>query len=1157
MRLSKWWVLILAGFLFFAAPAWTAVPTDGLVAEFLFNEDAYVSGITWDTSGYLNDGNVYGAVLTTGRDGTAESAYAFNGVDSYIEIFPASQLEFGTGPFSISVWLKYPSQKGGTLDYAMIIVKASTEAPYEGLTAFADWPADGAVCFRTTSDPYLSTSNVTLNDNAWHHFVFIRNGTTLSVYIDGVLNATTTTAEVTDCTNDEFMYLGVNQDNKYTQNFEGVMDDLRIYNRALSVAEVQSLYTETSDDSDDDSDSDSDDDSDDDDGDDVDDSGTPDTAAAEVNLTRIESGVSGTIAVGDAVTYRASATSVTGQDIYYRFGYVPGYDTDAYATAKWVKVQDWSTEDTCEFTFPSAGSYIITVDAANSASPAGYVSLMGGSITVGSAPDIVFTDLQFEMIHSPSVDNSVTVKGSASSDTVSEIYYRFGFRPDYGTDDYATSKWVKVQDWSTTDTCTFTFDEPGGYVLTMDASETAGTPAHSHLMGGTVQIVANDLGDGTLLTSATIDAQGGTLASGDFSLSVPSGAFASAATLSLYQYPNATVMSGCRDGAVYGINGLPDTFSQPLTITVSNVTAQTPVAFLRDEDGYTPSFGNGSQVFGTVLEPVVSGTTATVIIPATGETSSGPVSSYGVPKAADESSASSSRLAFWLSSDTATVVSVSGNFKVVYPNTITGQTLATEIATALESAYNNIESLDLSWTGRTRWPVTVNLFSFPDDAKDRYGQEEPSKLGVNYHTVSINYDKFKNAADYSTLRTTIGHELFHLNQFLYDPRNRYSQAVLSGPWMWMDEAMSTWFEHKMNVDPTFIPSTVSGDNFSFVQQGLEVNSKTHGYGASMFLKYLTDTAGLGDKKIGDLLKLKPTTDPPTAALASVISGLDTYWPTFIDKYLEPSLYSVKFPTADQISGLCAGRTYFFSSESDTGTTFSWWGRDLSAQVFKVVPKYQFSDDTNIVLSLQDATGKAQAIVYRYRKEPAVWERLGTLTTTSSLTADGNSLANNGEYLIITLINPSLASPYTVYKNINLVVKKETVQTPVNTCSRHTEFSKNLTNEDLITYVWITGADGDLTESSSSGVNTYTIAQGFLCPDYSVRVRIGAKTIQTVRSLAISVNGTVRASLEDEWMSRNTYQDFDVTVQSGDTMTVTFESGDGEFTNIFNGTFRSQ
>jgi len=78
----------------------------------------------------------------------------------------------------------------------------------------------------------------------WHHIVGVRNGTTAYLYIDGQLQAQTTNAIVggnvtTGGISLKFGFLGG------WGNYNGLLDDVRIYNRVLSAAEIMAIYNAT------------------------------------------------------------------------------------------------------------------------------------------------------------------------------------------------------------------------------------------------------------------------------------------------------------------------------------------------------------------------------------------------------------------------------------------------------------------------------------------------------------------------------------------------------------------------------------------------------------------------------------------------------------------------------------------------------------------------------------------------------------------------------------------------------------------------------------------------------------------------------------------------------------------------------------------------
>jgi hypothetical protein len=58
-----------------------------------------------------------------------------------------------------------------------------------------------------------------------------------------------------------------------------------------------------------------------------------------------------------------NASNSSGGDIYYKWFYCANYGTPEYDSSPWVVVQNYSTDNTCHYTFPSTGKYIIVVRA--------------------------------------------------------------------------------------------------------------------------------------------------------------------------------------------------------------------------------------------------------------------------------------------------------------------------------------------------------------------------------------------------------------------------------------------------------------------------------------------------------------------------------------------------------------------------------------------------------------------------------------------------------------------------------------------------------------------------------------------------------------------------------------------------------------------------
>ncbi|MBS1500256.1 MAG: carboxypeptidase regulatory-like domain-containing protein [Bacteroidetes bacterium] len=203
--------------------------SNGLVAQWLFN------GNLNDHSTNGNNGTAPGgASFTTGMDGTANGAFQFGG-SRYVLVPHSNSLNLGTGDYTYSVWLNWAAGSLGNI----FDKGESCCSPYRGLQCFVDHPSAGVFHGRNNSSKAVSSSGG-LGNNAWHHIVHTRTGSTMRIYVDGVLNATAT-HPVENITTSIALFIGRNSASAI-QFYSGKMDNLRLYNRALTAQEVTDLF---------------------------------------------------------------------------------------------------------------------------------------------------------------------------------------------------------------------------------------------------------------------------------------------------------------------------------------------------------------------------------------------------------------------------------------------------------------------------------------------------------------------------------------------------------------------------------------------------------------------------------------------------------------------------------------------------------------------------------------------------------------------------------------------------------------------------------------------------------------------------------------------------------------------------------------------------
>lgn len=216
--------------------------TNGLVGYWSLN-GSDISGTTaYDRSGQGNNGTLTnGPVAAIGKVGQALS---FDGVDDYI-VSGSSLNMSSTDKVSISMWVKLASSS------TQILMEQSTS--FNSNNAFmvdeSEYGTPGSLQFNDRNGGYniAYTSNA-YNDNWWHHFVAVSDRSLdglsqVTLYVDGVQDTVHHAAYREDISGNYGtypLYIGSRSGSSYF--FNGSMDEVRIYNRALSASEVQSLY---------------------------------------------------------------------------------------------------------------------------------------------------------------------------------------------------------------------------------------------------------------------------------------------------------------------------------------------------------------------------------------------------------------------------------------------------------------------------------------------------------------------------------------------------------------------------------------------------------------------------------------------------------------------------------------------------------------------------------------------------------------------------------------------------------------------------------------------------------------------------------------------------------------------------------------------------
>jgi hypothetical protein len=187
----------------------------------------------------------------TGADAKIGAAQSFDGVDDFIDLGNPSELDFGTGDWTVSCWSKIATlvdnsstvyAKGGDQD----------EGVRYRLSNWNDGAGTAALITDDDLNKYTAYSTTKTSDGKWHFLVGLRSGNALKIYVDGVNEATETISGEYDLsgTSQRNAYIGAVMDNitgAVSKHASGVIDEVRVSGTARSADWILTSYANQSD----------------------------------------------------------------------------------------------------------------------------------------------------------------------------------------------------------------------------------------------------------------------------------------------------------------------------------------------------------------------------------------------------------------------------------------------------------------------------------------------------------------------------------------------------------------------------------------------------------------------------------------------------------------------------------------------------------------------------------------------------------------------------------------------------------------------------------------------------------------------------------------------------------------------------------------------
>lgn len=208
------------------------------------NEDPANTSTAADSWG-SNDGSITGA--SQADPAIRGTGMSFDGTDDRVDIPDSSSLELASDDtFTISAWMRTDTNADGA-----VVGKSESSGPYHGYwTGYFDENGDNSseyIIYVKDSNGYTLVSIPAYHDNEWRHRAVVVNGADgndWKIYENGVEQPTTVQNNaygggVTTTVNGA---IGARNGGGGSPRFSGEVDDVRLYSRALSPAEIHDVY---------------------------------------------------------------------------------------------------------------------------------------------------------------------------------------------------------------------------------------------------------------------------------------------------------------------------------------------------------------------------------------------------------------------------------------------------------------------------------------------------------------------------------------------------------------------------------------------------------------------------------------------------------------------------------------------------------------------------------------------------------------------------------------------------------------------------------------------------------------------------------------------------------------------------------------------------
>jgi hypothetical protein len=210
----------------------------------IFGDSSCVAlyGLNYDGSDAGDNYNGTASNVTFNAPGYIDYAASFDGSSSQITVTSTatSPIDFTARSYSFSCWVNTTSTT-----YQTILSKYGNSDTYRAFSLNIN--ANGTIQAKERSGgtSYNTTSTGTVNNGSWNHIVLTKSSTNTIIYINGSLDENNANTVTSNSGSTEPFRIGA-ENTASPEWFDGKIDQVRIFNKALSSSEVTTLYGETS-----------------------------------------------------------------------------------------------------------------------------------------------------------------------------------------------------------------------------------------------------------------------------------------------------------------------------------------------------------------------------------------------------------------------------------------------------------------------------------------------------------------------------------------------------------------------------------------------------------------------------------------------------------------------------------------------------------------------------------------------------------------------------------------------------------------------------------------------------------------------------------------------------------------------------------------------